>query len=78
MWINSRKVLREGENSISSYWKTMDCELCKHPYPLKINNNGTTHDLFHKEHLITPFVILEVENRDRNNGLHMISLINKF
>ena len=56
----------------------MDCELCKHPFPLKITSNGVTYDLFHKENLITPFVILEVMNRDRNNGLHMISLINKY
>lgn len=77
-WIASRKLTREGENSVNSYWRSMDCEICKSAFPLKISSQGKEYDLFTQEKLMKPYVILETMNVDRASEIYVISLFNKF
>ena len=32
-WLKSKLHIKQANNSTSVYWKTLECELCKTPYP---------------------------------------------
>ena len=32
-WLNSKKVQKDSENVKTFFWKSLDCELCKTPFP---------------------------------------------
>ncbi len=34
-WLKSKLHTKHSSNSIAIYWKTLECELCKTPYPSK-------------------------------------------
>lgn len=78
-WIASRMTSRYSENSISYYWKSTDCELCKHTFPANLNFSGKNFELFRIEKPESPFIILEANSRDRtgNRGVHVINMTNK-
>lgn len=78
-WIASRMSSRYSENSISYYWKSTDCELCKHTFPANVHFLGKNFELFRIEKPESPFIILEANSRDRtgNRGIHVINMTNK-
>jgi len=38
-WLKSKMHIKDSGQSISIYWKTLECELCKTGYPSKRINN---------------------------------------
>ena len=70
-WLDSRKVVRESENAVNFYWKSLDCEICKNPYPLVLNS---TYNLLEKAKIAKPYLIFELLE---NKGVHAISFVNK-
>ena len=69
-WIASRKVERESENARTASWKSLDCELCKAPYPHALRVQGKP--LYELEAPQSPFLILE--SVDRSAGLHLVAV----
>ena len=77
-WFNSKISSRERSSSKSFSWKALECELCKLPYPEKIEVKGTYHSLVEIPKPEGSYVILEVFGKDRNTKtFHVISLLNK-
>lgn len=72
--------MRQSGNSISFYWKNLDCELCKEGYPSVVNLEGNHFiDLIDIPKPDSNYIILEVLTRERQQtrGVHVISLQNK-
>lgn len=67
-WINSKLVTQNTGRPLSYYWKNMDCEVCKHQYPLAVNWIGPNAHLSKVESLGDPYIILETVDRDKNNS----------
>mgnify|MGYP002475727197 FL=1 len=78
-WLNSKKLTRNNENSICHYWKSVDCEICKRPFPVNVYYKGEPFDLFSVGTKHQPYLILEAVTPERNNhrGIHVITFINK-
>ena len=79
-WLESRKSTRSTENSMSFFWKSIDCEICKEPFPITLPYKGKPYELFSVEERSTPYIVLEAVTRERNNnrGIHFITLKNRF
>lgn len=78
-WLASRMVSRNTENCITYSWKSMECEICKCPYPFSFCNKGRETDLFSLERPEVPYLVLEAIAGDRNNNraIHIISVTSK-
>jgi hypothetical protein len=77
-WFNSKISARERVNAMSFSWKALECELCKLPYPEKIEINGICHQLIEIPKPEGSFIILEALGKDKNTKTyHVISLLNK-
>jgi len=44
-WLSAKKTVKQGENYISYFWKSFECEICKTAYPLMIKSNGKNYHL---------------------------------
>ena len=67
-WINSKFVPHNSGRPTSFYWKNMDCEVCKHQYPLAVNWIGPNAHLSKIETSDEPYIVLETVDRDKNNS----------
>ncbi|CAG9326895.1 unnamed protein product [Blepharisma stoltei] len=78
-WISSKLSTKEGENSVIYCWKSMDCELCKQPFPTKVKSGRKTYEIFIAEGITTPYIVLEAMNKDHNSHryLYLVSFMNK-
>lgn len=78
-WFKSRVSKRASGNSISIFWKPLDCELCKKPYPNYISINGQAIALIEIPKPRGHFIILEGLSKERTSskGLHIISMMEK-
>jgi hypothetical protein len=78
-WMRSRLGTRSSENSVSLSWKTLNCELCKMPFPNSLVMNGNVIELIDIPKPPCQYIILETLKRDKNSnrGLHVLSLYNK-
>lgn len=78
-WLALRMVSRSTENCITYSWKSMECEICKCPYPFSFCTKGRGTDLFKIERPEVPYLVLEAIAGDRNNNraIHIISVTSK-
>ena len=76
-WIESRKTTKESENAVNQFWKTMDCELCKAPYPLKVLKQGRAYHLYRIQQPQAPYIVFEPLVGERSAGMHIVSFRNK-
>ena len=67
-WINSKFVPHTSGRPTSFYWKNMDCEVCRHQYPLAVNWIGPNAHLSKIENSDDPYIVLETVDRDKNNS----------
>lgn len=77
--LRSKVTTRSSESALSFSWKTMNCDLCKRPYPYKFTHNGTVVELIQIPKPPEKYVILEGLCKDKNSSkwLHVISLNSK-
>ena len=78
-WLKSKLTMKQSGNSISFYWKNLDCELCKEQYPPAVSLEKKIVDLIEIPKPDSNYIILEALIRDRNStrGLHVISMQQK-
>ena len=80
-WIQSKLSSKaNATGTIVNYSiKTFNCELCKVPYPLRFNLNGSTHDLIdlerpqHGEYFVMES-LTQVKDQNNFKSIHVISL----
>jgi len=68
MWLSNKKNIKQGENFISYFWKTFECEICKTAYPLMIKSNGKNFHLVNYDRPPTSYLVLESLNQEKNTS----------
>ncbi|CEL99854.1 unnamed protein product [Vitrella brassicaformis CCMP3155] len=87
-WMEGRLNIRQqdGTHAGAIFWRTLDCELCKTPYPTFVEADHKSIELFAIPRPEYPYLMLEVMMRHRNphtghaqagRGLHIISLAHR-
>ena len=61
-WLSAKKNVKNGDNYISYFWKSFECEICKTAYPLMIKSNGKNFHLVGYERPTTSYLVLESLN----------------
>lgn len=61
-WLNAKKNVKNGENYISYFWKSFECEICKTAYPLMIKSNGRKFHLVDYDRPTSSYLVLESLN----------------
>jgi len=67
-WLNAKKNVKNGDNYISYFWKSFECEICKTAYPLMIKSNGKNFHLVDYERPTTSYLVLESLNQEKNTS----------
>lgn len=78
-WLDSKITTRERGNSRSYSWKSLECTLCKTPFPSSVMISGKCCDLVNIPRPEGDFLTLEAVQRDRElpQTIHLIPLQNK-
>jgi len=66
-WIKQRVEVKETPHATSIMWKSLNCELCKSPYPFAVYFNGKIHELLTFKLPNPPYIIFEHFSKDENN-----------
>jgi hypothetical protein len=76
-WLKNRMKTKQTGHSVSYYWKTLNCELCKAVLPSSVSVKGRYIELMSIPRPETPFLLLEDVSRDDSitRGMHMISML---
>ncbi|SBS81905.1 FHA domain protein, putative [Plasmodium ovale] len=74
-WMRGRLNVRNDCSSYSFFWKQLNCELCKFPYPTYIHIQNKFLELYEIPKPELPYIIIELMN-DRNKGFYIVSLAN--
>ena len=79
MCLKSKINTRTTDSTLSFSWKAMCCDLCKKPYPHKLNISGNIVELVEIPKPPEKYLILESLCKDKNSnkGLHIISFYHK-
>lgn len=72
-WINGRLLLTEDSRSKSFFFKHVQCELCKTPFPSAMIVNGERVPIIEIPRIEAPFIVLE-NLGGVNRGLHVVSM----
>lgn len=72
-WINGRLSLTGDNQSKSFFFKQLQCELCKTPFPSAVVLNGERVSIVNFPKIEAPFIILE-NMGGLNRGLHVVSM----
>ncbi len=70
-WIQQRVRVEQHSNSVTVFWKSLSCELCKTPYPFAVYFDGKIHELIEVPIPPTPFVIFEGLSREGHESTGM-------
>jgi hypothetical protein len=73
-WLDNKKIMKEGENFTSIFWKSFECEICKKAYPLMIRSNEHNYHLVDYQRPQTSYLVLESLNQEKNTSriVHII------
>jgi hypothetical protein len=74
--LRSRINIRTTEKVVSFVWKSLDCELCKKPFPHTVTLNGQRIELIDIPKPDARFIVFELLRKDKTSfrGLHLVSL----
>lgn len=74
--LRSKISIRTTERVVSFLWKSLDCDLCKMPFPDVLQANGQRVELIEIPKPDARFIILEQLRKDKTcpRGLHLVSL----
>uniref|UniRef100_A0A0G4H284 FHA domain-containing protein n=1 Tax=Chromera velia CCMP2878 TaxID=1169474 RepID=A0A0G4H284_9ALVE len=78
-WMEGRLKIERNPNghAQSFFWRSLDCELCKAPYPTFVDAKGERLKLFEVPEPEAPYVCLSVTIKQRGqmvHGFHLVSL----
>jgi hypothetical protein len=78
-WLKSKLHTKVSANSNSVYWKTLECELCKTPYPTFFVVEDKRYDIVEFDRPDCPYIILDILSKDKGitRGIHVIKMENK-
>eukprot|EP00916_Digyalum_oweni_P014152 GHVL01023214.1.p1 GENE.GHVL01023214.1~~GHVL01023214.1.p1 ORF type:complete len:451 (+),score=70.63 GHVL01023214.1:152-1504(+) len=79
-WMEGRLNIRADGNQSSFFWRALDCELCKTPYPIFVDAFNKQVELFEVPRPEWPYIILETVMKPSDSplrGLHILSFANK-
>jgi pSer/pThr/pTyr-binding forkhead associated (FHA) protein len=78
-WLKSKLHVKDSGQSISIYWKTLECELCKSAYPNSFQIKDQRYDVVEFERPNCAYMMLEMLNKETNipRGIHIIKMENK-
>jgi predicted component of type VI protein secretion system len=78
-WLKSKLHIKDSGQSISVYWKTLECELCKTGYPNTFYVKDQKFDIVEIDRPTCAYLMLEVLSKDRTmaRGIHIIKMENK-
>jgi hypothetical protein len=76
-WLKSNMKTRQTGRSVSYFWKTLKCELCKEKLPSSVSVKDRYIELICIPLPETSFILLEEVSGDaqQSKGLHMISML---
>ena len=79
LWINQRVEIKFHLNSTTITWKSLNCELCKTPYPFAVYFNERIYELINYQLPALPYAIFECYAKDciDSNGLCIITFSSK-
>ena len=75
-WIKSKLNILENKNLITVYWKNLNCELCKSPFPFEVQQYGRDYTLVPINiKKMKSYVIMESLSKDKEpTGMHIIDI----
>lgn len=71
-WLNSKRLVYEGEKVTSYFWKALECELCKEPFENKMRSSMFC--IMEFETPETDYMILESINSAPAKVVHVFDL----
>lgn len=74
-WIKERVTIKETNHITSVLWESLNCEICKAPYPIAVYFYGKIYELIEVKAPKQPYLIMESYDKDNQevNGLHIMS-----
>lgn len=75
--VKNKLTTKQTGNCVSFQWKSLDCELCKFPFPISIDyGNGKVVELLEIPKPESQYVILEALCKEKNGmrGIYVVSL----
>ncbi len=60
--------MKSGDNYVSYFWKSFECEICKTAYPLMIKNQGKNYHLVNYDRPQSSYIVLESLNQEKNTS----------
>jgi len=78
-WLKSKLHVKTSGNTTYIYWKNLECELCKTPYPQYFDVDNKRYDIVEIERPESAYIVLEVLSKEKNmtKGVHIIKMENK-
>jgi len=81
IWLTNKRISKEQRNTMTFYWKSLECELCKTTYPLTLNYKGKilqvlNFPLPHPDRAPEDqqFIILESVNSNSSKVIHVVNM----
>lgn len=76
-WLQSKVATKHVNSTVSYYWKTPQCELCKEPLSSIVRVNDRDFDMLDVHKPDAPYIVLEDMRRDQHHErcLHVTTLV---
>ncbi len=78
-WMMQRVEVKERQSTTLISWKSLNCELCKTPYPFAVYFNGHIYELLRYKKPTPPYAILEHYTKEGgdSNGICILTFAHK-
>ncbi len=78
-WVMQRTIVKERQNTTMITWKSLNCELCKAPFPFAVSFNGRIYELITYKPPTPPYAVFELCNKEGvdSSGLCIMSFSKK-
>jgi len=79
MWLKSKLHTKVSGLSTFVYWKTLECELCKTPYPQHFEVDNKRYDVVSIDRPDSAYIIMDLLSKDKNltRGVHLVKMEGK-
>jgi len=78
-WLKSKLHTKNTGHTTFIYWKSLECELCKTPYPQFFEVDNKRYDIVEIERPNSAYIVMELLSKDKNitRGVHVIKMEGK-
>lgn len=76
-WFHQRRVMKSSNIVTTYFWKNLECELCKHPYPCETKTiDGRSHRNIIEYELpqSSNYIVLESISSNTSKVIHVINM----